>query len=234
MRILMIEDNEDFALILRRALEQEDDLTVVAVTGTEEEALAYLHSDKLAQCDCILLDLQLPRAPGDQSVNSLAGLRILEQLRQRLRFYGTIIVLTNSRAASDGQRALAAGCDGYLCKRARISEVPEMLAELKLAIRGDVILVSRPMRHVFMREDISAKEARLLNLLSEGKGWTDIARDLGYKTPKAAANIGDRIFDKLLTPEDQQLIAAQGGKKRLAAVSIWQSRQAAKLNDFSN
>lgn len=228
-QILIIEDNEDFATILRRALEQDQDLKVVDVIGTEEQALAHIRSDRLSQCDCILLDLQLPRSPGDRSVNSMAGLRILEDLRQRQRYYGTIIVLTNSKAPSDGQRALAGGCDGYLCKRARISEIPEMLTELKLAIRGDVILVSRPMRHVFIRDDISAKEARLLDLLSEGKGWAEIARELGYKTSKAAANIGDRIFDKLLTPEDQHSVAAEGSKKRLAAVKIWQSRRPTKV-----
>jgi DNA-binding NarL/FixJ family response regulator len=223
--ILIIEDDEDFAVILKRALEQDPDLSVVGVITTEEQAFSRIRSTKLADCNCVLLDLQLPKSDGDRTVNSMAGLRILEELRHRQRYYGTIIVLTNSRAPADGQRALSAGCDGYLCKRARISEIPEMLNELKLAIRGDVILVSRPMRHVFIREDISAKEARLLDLLNEGKGWAEIARELSYKTPKAAANIGDRIFDKLLTPEDQQIVANTGGKKRLAALQIWQSRR---------
>lgn len=224
-RILIIEDDEDFALILRRALEQDPSLKVVDVIGTQEQALSRVRANKLEDCDCVLLDLQLPNSPGDRTTNSMAGLRILEELRQQQRYYGTVIVLTNSRAPADGQRALAAGCDGYLCKRARISEIPEMLAELKLAINGDVILVSRPMRHVFIREDISAKEARLLDLVSEGKGWADIARELGYKTPKAAANIGDRIFDKLMTPEDQKTLSAEGIKKRHLAVKIWQSRK---------
>ncbi len=173
----------------------------------------------------MLLDLQLPFSHGDKTVSSLAGIRILEELRHQQGFYGTIIVLTNSKAPADGQRALAAGCDGYLCKRARISEIPEMLAQLKMAIKGEVILVASMMRHVFIRDDISAKEARLLDLLSCGKSWTEIARDLGYKTPKAAANVGDRIFDKLLTPQDQQKLAAEGTKKRHKALEIWQSRR---------
>lgn len=226
-RILIIEDDEDFAIILKRALEQDPDLSIVDVITTEDQALSRIRETKLVDCDCVLLDLQLPKSDGDRTVNSMAGLRILEEIRHRQRYYGTIIVLTNSRAPADGQRALSGGCDGYLCKRARTSEIPEMLAELKLAIRGDVILVSRPMRHVFIREDISAKEARLLDLLSEGKGWAQISRELGYKTSKAAANIGDRIFDKLLTPSDQETLASTGGKKRLAALQIWQSRRPA-------
>lgn len=224
-RILIVEDDEDFAAILRRAIEQDPDLEVIDVIGSFEEAINYVKSPALANCDCVLLDLQLPKSPGDRSVNSLAGIQILEQLRHTYNYYKTVIVLTNSKAQADGERALAAGCDGYLCKRARIADVPSMLAELKMAIRGDVIIVAAQMRHVFLRDDISAKEARMLDLLSQGKSWSEIAQDLGYKTSKAAANVGDRVFDKLLSPQDLALVAAAGGKKRLKAVEIWQSRK---------
>jgi len=224
IRILIVEDDEDFSAILRRALEQDPELKVIEVVNTEQCARDWMRSPKLAECDCVLLDLQLPHSAGDKTVNSMAGLRLLEELRQAQRFYGTVLILTNSKAPADGQRALAGGCDGYLCKRARISEVPEMLSQLKMAIKGDVMLFSVQMRHVFLREDISAKEARLMDLLSEGKSWAEISRTLGYKTPKAAANIGDRIYDKLLTPQDQERLSAEGLKKRHLAVEIWQSR----------
>ncbi len=224
-KILIIEDDEDFSSILRRVIEQDPELQVMDVINCEQKAFEVIRSPQLHDADCVLLDLQLPYSYGDKSVSSLAGIRILEEMRHQRGFYGTIIVLTNSKSPADGQRALAAGCDGYLCKRARISEVPEMLAELKMAIKGEVILVASMMRHVFIRDDISAKEARLLDLLSAGKSWAEIARELGYKTPKAAANVGDRIFDKLLTPQDQQKLAEEGAKKRQKALEIWQSRR---------
>lgn len=224
-KIVIIEDDEDFSSILRQVIEQDAEFKVSDVICTEKEAFEWLRSPDLFNADCVLLDLQLPYARGDKNVSSLAGIRILEELRHQRGFYGTIIVLTNSKAPADGQRALAAGCDGYLCKRARISEVPEMLAELKMAIKGDVILVASPMRHVFIRDDISAKEARLLDLLSQDRSWAEIARELGYKTPKAAANVGDRIFDKLLSPQDQDKLSAEGTKKRIRALEIWQSRR---------
>lgn len=224
-RIVIVEDDPDFALILRRALEQDKEIQIVDHMDNEQAAMAFINSSDLKDVDCFLLDLQLPYLPGDRTVSSMAGLRILEALRLQKRFYGTIIVLTNSKSPQDGQRALAGGCDGYLCKRARIVEIPTMLAELKMAIKGDVVIVASQMRHVFIREDISAKEARLMDLLASGKGWADIARELGYKTAKAAANVGDRIFDKLLTPQDEQVIAEQGLKKREKALEIWLSRK---------
>lgn len=223
--ILIVEDDEDFSGILRRIIEQDGEMHVVDVINCEEEALKKVRSPSIHECDCVLLDLQLPFRVGDKTVSSLAGIRILEELRHQHGFYGTIIVLTNSKAPADGQRALAAGCDGYLCKRAKISEVPQMLQELKMAIKGEVILVSSPMRHVFIRDDINAKEARMMDLLACGKSWAEIARELGYKTPKAAANVGDRVFDKLLSPQDAQKVAAEGLKKRHKALEIWNSRR---------
>lgn len=224
-KILIVEDDELFSNTLREVIERDPELQVVDVINCEEEALKRVRSPEVHQCDCVLLDLQLPFRVGDKNVSSLAGIRILEELRHQQGFYGTIIVLTNSKAPADGQRALAAGCDGYLCKRAKISEVPQMLSELKMAIKGEVILVASQMRHVFIRDDISAKEARMLDLLACGKSWAEIARELGYKTPKAAANVGDRVFDKLLTPQDLQKVAQEGMKKRHKALEIWNSRR---------
>jgi DNA-binding NarL/FixJ family response regulator len=133
--------------------------------------------------------------------------------------------MTSSKSPEDGQRALAAGCDGYLCKHAPVGDIPSMLEELKLAIKGNVMIVSSEMRHVFFRDDVSAKEARLMDLLSQDKSWAEIAQELNYKTPKAAANIADRIYDKLLSELDKQNLDASGAKKRQRALEIWRSRR---------
>lgn len=228
IRILIIEDDEDFSDILKECLEEDSDIKVVQVISTEQEARDAIRDGILKDVDCVLTDLQMPAMRGDRRVETRAGLRLIEEMRTHQRYYGTIIVLTNSRELADGQRALAAGCDGYLCKYAPLSDVPSMITELKMALRGNVVVVSREMRHVFFRDDISAKEARLMDLLCAGQGWGEIAQELGYKTAKAAANVGDRIFDKLLTMEDKQEVEAAGSKKRLKAVEIWKNREHAK------
>lgn len=222
--IVMIEDDRDFAQILKDCLEEDGDVHVAAVIGNEQDAMQWIASGGLDTIDCALVDLQLPVARGSAEVSSMAGLRIVQEIRQMRRFSGTVLVLTNSRQFSDGERALAAGCDGYLCKHAPMAEVPDMLAELRIALRGDIMLVSREMRHVFIREDFSVKEARLMDMLNQGHSWSDIARDLHYKTPKAAANIGYRVFDKLLTEADRQSLGTDGEKKRDKALDRWRSR----------
>ncbi len=225
-KLLIIEDDKDFAEILKECLEEDEDLEISGIIGDEESAMQFIKSGGLAGVHCVLADLQLPKTKDDTRVNSSAGLRILQEIRHGQRFYGTIIIMTSSKAPEDGQRALASGCDGYLCKHAPVGDIPSMLDELKLAIKGNVMIVSSEMRHVFFRDDVSAKEARLMDLLCEDKSWAEIAQELNYKTPKAAANIADRIYDKLITEPDKHSLDAAGTKKRQRALEIWRSRRA--------
>jgi DNA-binding NarL/FixJ family response regulator len=222
-RILLVEDHPDFASALQRAFKGDEDLQVVKHADCVQDARDYMEKTRMEEVDCVLLDLQLPHSKDDRETDSMAGLHLLREMRQSYRFYGTIIVLTSSQSLADGQRALQAGCDGYLCKNTKVMELKNLVTELKMAMRGNVILVASQMRHVFMREDISAKEARLMDLLLMKKKWGQIARELSYSSAKAAANMGDRIFDKLITPDDHERAAGKI-KKRLLALEIWKRR----------
>jgi len=224
IRVLMIEDDRDFANILREYLEEGGDVQVVAHFTNEADTTQWIKDGGLNHVDAVLTDLVIPRTREGVETSSMSGLRVVQEIRQLHRFNGNIIVLTNSREFADGERALAAGCDGYLCKHTPTHQVAEMLAELKLALRGDIMIVSREMRHVFIREEFSIKEARLMDMLNSGHSWSDIARELNYKTPKAAANIGYRVFDKLLTEADRQSLGTDGDRKRHKALERWRAR----------
>jgi DNA-binding NarL/FixJ family response regulator len=153
-----------------------------------------------------------------------AGPRIISKLRRASGFTGSILVLTNSRQLEDGERALQAGCDGYLCKHALISEIPSLVSELKLAMKGNVLLISREMRHVFFREQLSLKEVKLMELVSVGSSWEKISEELGYKTANAAATTGQRVFDKILNaPFEQDRPQAENDLKRSRAIERWQA-----------
>ncbi len=223
--ILIVEDDVDFAEILKECLEEDAACQVLAILKNEHDAQSWIHSNDLKHVDCALVDLVIPKAPGQKEANSMAGLRIVKELRQADGFKGTILVLTNSRLLEDGERALQAGCDGYLCKHAPMAEIPSMVAELKLAMQGHVVLVSREMRHVFIREELSTKEARLMELVNEGCSWAEIAQELGYKSANAAATIGYRVFDKILEPYDEQKnVDGNNDKKRIRALEKWRIR----------
>ncbi len=223
-RIIIVEDDVDFAEILKESLEDDQEFEVAALLHNEYDARQWILNSDLSEIDCALVDLVLPNLPGERHANSMVGLSIVQQLRNEPDFAGLVIVLTNSRLLEDGERALAAGCDGYLCKHARMAEIPSLVSELKLALRGSVLLVSREMRHVFIRDELSAKEAKLMELINNGRTWADVAQQLGYKTPKAAATIGYRVFDKLLVPAERDYQSEDKEIKRKKALDKWRMR----------
>jgi DNA-binding NarL/FixJ family response regulator len=223
-RVLIVDDDDTFVEILTEFLEEDGLIKVVDRCGSERDCQQWLSAGKLDSVDAVVLDLRLPCESGDNRTDSRVGLRILNSLRDTHRFFGPIIVLTNSRDSADGKEALGNGCDGYLCKHAPADQVPTMVSELKMALLGDVVIVSSEMRHVFFRDDVSAKEAKLMELLSQDRSWSEIAQALGYKSSKAAANVGDRIFDKILTEEDRKRLVTNGVKKRDLALEVWRAR----------
>ncbi|MBX9689340.1 MAG: response regulator [Candidatus Obscuribacterales bacterium] len=223
--IVIIEDDIEFAEELKDCLEDGTTCKVVKIFSNEDDYIHWLKSADLKLVDAFLVDLAIPESAGIASSSSLTGLRIVRGLRHNQSYPGSILVLTNSRVLEDGERALQAGCDGYLCKHTQLSEISSLISELKLAIEGNVLVVSREMRHVFMREELSTKEARLMELIQEGYSWAQIAQELGYKSAGAAATIGHRVFDKLL----EGYIAndnpdANPDTKRRRALEIWRAR----------
>lgn len=222
--VLIVDDDDAFVEILTDFLQEDGSINVVHRCGSEKEAKTWFESEQLKGIDAIVLDLRLPFEKEDRHTDSRVGLRLLNHLRDVYRFFGPIIVLTNSRDSADGKEALANGCDGYLCKHAPADQVETMVRELKMALSGEVVIVSSEMRHVFFRDGVSAKEARLMDLLCEERSWSEIANALGYKSSKAAANVGDRIFDKILTEDDRRKLIDEGTKKRELALGVWRAR----------
>jgi DNA-binding NarL/FixJ family response regulator len=227
MQIAIIEDDPDFADILKESLIDSGGCEVVDLLDNEEDALAFIKSGDLQRIDGVLVDLHLPISRTNRTINNSAGLRLASAIRHADSFRGMIIILTNSRSLNDGERALAAGCDGYLCKHARSQDIAVMVSEIKSAIEGDVMLFSREMRHAFVRDEISAKEACIMSMLASGRSWSEIARKLDYKNAKAAANIADRIYGKLLA-DDPNASEHCESKKRERALEIWRNRYPAK------
>lgn len=150
-RILMIEDDFDFAEIMVECLQADPLSEVEDVIGTVQDARDRFDSGGLHDIDVVLIDLQLPNSKNDKTINRSGGLELLTEIRSVHDYKGTVIVLTNSNLPADGERALQAGCDGYLCKHSRMSDLPALLNELRMAIRGDVFMFSRELRYLFMR-----------------------------------------------------------------------------------
>jgi two-component system OmpR family response regulator len=114
MRVLVVEDEERMADVIRRALTREGFATDVSVDG--EDAL-----DKASgiDYDAIVLDVMLP---------GRSGFDICRMLRER-GVWSPVLMLTARDAVSDRVAGLDSGADDYLLK-------PFALAELLARIRS--------------------------------------------------------------------------------------------------
>ena len=113
--ILIVDDNPTNLKLARVILAAEG--YVIKTADDAEEALTVLDtfSPKL-----ILTDLQLP---------GMDGLTLVKRLRQDTRWSATwIVALTAYAMKGDEEKALAAGCDGYVTKPIDPSTLPTVVA----------------------------------------------------------------------------------------------------------
>ncbi len=124
--ILLAKDNEDYALLFRRALRSARIDASLDVVHDGQEAVDYLAgNDRFADRDkhpfpkLLLLDLKMPR---------MDGFEVLSAVRQRLGFTQLpVIVLTHSDNPADVRRAYELGATSYFRKPDSLEGLDEMI-----------------------------------------------------------------------------------------------------------
>lgn len=115
-KILVVDDNVDVRRLLRKVLETAGYDVGEAVDG--EDALQSVEG---RVPDLILMDIRLPGA--------LNGLATTSRLKDDARLQRVpIVALTASVLERDRQKALAAGCSGFIGKPVDISILPGLVA----------------------------------------------------------------------------------------------------------
>jgi DNA-binding response OmpR family regulator len=117
MRLLLVEDNERFAALLKQGLAAAG--FTVDVLATAEDASTALLTDR---CDIVVLDLGLPDAD---------GLSVLAEMRRR-RDSTPVLILTARGSLSDRVTGLQSGADDYLVKPFALEE---LIARLQALLR---------------------------------------------------------------------------------------------------
>ena len=112
MNVLVVEDNEDDVMIIKRAMRKSEFKCDLYFAYDGEQALDFLHRqgefDDAPKPDLVLLDLKLPKANG---LEVLADIKQDERLRRI-----PVIVLTNSERDEDMVRAYDSGAASYMTK----------------------------------------------------------------------------------------------------------------------
>lgn len=104
LRVLMVEDEEDTASLLKFLLERENYQVVHAKDGRQAQELV----NTIPPPDIVLLDVMLP---------FLSGLQVLTVIRKRVGWGKVpIVMLTADGSEHDIKRALESGANDYMVK----------------------------------------------------------------------------------------------------------------------
>ena len=158
MRLLLIEDNERFAALLRQGLASAG--FSVDVIGTAKDAAAGL---EVGRWDVVVLDRGLPDAD---------GLNVLTEMRRRADTT-PVLILTAHGSLKDRVTGLQTGADDYLVKPFALEELVARLQALLrrpgnllgLALRLGNLTLDTVARQVFVDDRPIAFSAREIAVL---------------------------------------------------------------------
>jgi len=166
MKVMIVDDHPLMLVGAASIVNARSDMTVVAQTGTGEEAVALFSKYKP---DVTLMDLKLPGMSGVEAIRSIRS------THPGARF----VVLTTYEGDEDIHRALEAGAQGYVIKGMPYQTLVEALQRVHKGGRFLPPPVARALASRMPDSDLSAREQEVLLLLASGKSNKDIASQLG-------------------------------------------------------
>lgn len=128
IRILLIEDNPDHALLVETALEALTPAPELRLIDDGQQALELIQSIPSPLPDLVLLDLKLPKVD---------GLEVLRAIRAAARWQAVpVMVLTTSNRPADVEACVANGANVYLSKITDLSGLSERITILFSTVVG--------------------------------------------------------------------------------------------------
>jgi len=115
-KILVVDDNQDSRELVMKILGKKNYLLLEAYDG--EDALNKIIAEKP---DLVLMDISMPKIDGYEVTRRLKTMDVYKDI--------PIIALTAHAMKGDCEKALAAGCKGYITKPINIREFNEQIKQ---------------------------------------------------------------------------------------------------------
>jgi DNA-binding NarL/FixJ family response regulator len=189
--VSIVEDNDQLRGTLERLINREDGFECVSNYPTAEAALEGLPAVKP---QVVLMDINLP---------GISGVECVRKLKQVLP-ETLVVMLTAYEDTENIFNALAAGAAGYLLKRAPRAELLDAIREVCRGgspmtphiARKVVLSFQKPVATAQPTENLSQREQEVLDCLSQGFLYKEIAEKLGISYETVHTYIR-RIYEKL-------------------------------------
>ena len=189
--VSIVEDNDQLRGTLARVLDRSDGFKCSSTYPSAEEALKGLPK---TTPDVVLMDINLPGINGVECVRQLKALLPKTQ----------VIMLTVYEDTDNIFNALAVGAAGYLLKRTKTEELLEAIREVNRGGSPMTTHIARKVTQSFQKftpspqptENLSQREQEVLDCLSQGFLYKEIAEKLGISYETVHTYIR-RIYEKL-------------------------------------
>ena len=189
--VSIVEDSDKLRETLVRVLNRADGFCCVSQYANAEDALKDLPQMKP---DVVLMDINLP------GMNGVECVRQLKKIAPEIQ----VMMLTVYEDTENIFDALAAGANGYMLKRTSSKELLEAIHDVQRGGSPMTMHIARKVVQSFQRtaaavaqtENLSEREQQVLDLLSQGLMYKEIADKLqiSYETVHTYIR---RIYEKL-------------------------------------
>ncbi len=206
VRVLIVDDHHVVREGLRRMLEMESDIQVVAEARSGEEAVAKAIS---LSPDVVIMDLKMP---------GMDGITATREIRSRMPEIG-VLVLT-LYAEDFVKQAIEAGVSGYLLKDSdcdniirAIHQVHEGLCPIAPSLTRDLVLEYVELSRTNRASILTNRQLEILKLIAEGESGKLIGEQLFISTSTVKREIR-QILSKLKVSDRAQAVS-EAIKRRL-------------------
>lgn len=195
-KVVIVEDDQEIRESFNLIVGSSQRFTPVGAYGTCEDAIAAINRDKP---EIVLMDIELP------GMNGIKGTQIIRDKNPNTE----IIMVTVYEDSDLVFEALKAGASGYITKSANYTELLSALEEI---VRGGAPMSSRIARmvidnyHINPNSPLTKRETTILQLISEGKTYTQISEELFISKETAKTHIKN-IYSKLQVNSKSEAIA---------------------------
>ena len=195
-RVLIVEDDAEIRNSFCLIVNSSQKFVVVNDYGNCEDAIENINRDKP---EIVLMDIELP------GINGIQGTKQIKDKNPHI----DIVMVTVYEDSELVFEALKAGASGYITKSANYLELLTALEEI---MKGGAPMSSRIARmvidnfHVNPNSPLTKRETEILQLISEGKTYTQISEELFISKETAKTHIKN-IYSKLQVNSKSEAIA---------------------------